>query len=580
MRNIFSIIFFVLMSTFSIAQRPEVTDSLEWDVTVTGNRIIMLNDANKIGVSPDIRENILEIPPIQYSIIPTRKNVTIPLKPITPAKVNIDNKLQKLYRGYLKAGYGLYFTPLVDFYYTDGRSKKGTFGFGYNHLSSAGGVSADDSIPDHFSDNKADLWGKWFFSKNALTAGVNWERNLWNFYGFDPEIYSGVQVDSITQRLNTFSGRIGLESFFKDSTDINYEGDLSVRSTKDLFDGEETNVDVKVHGSRFMNAEFIDGWLGINYNQFISMRPDTVQNKLVKNDFDNAIVSAVGTATSEMENFRLIVGMGLYNDARGEQPFHFYPMADARYIIADGLIVPFAGIKGGLTPVNYYSLTRVNPFIETFSELRNLNNKMEVYGGVSGALSSTASFDLSVNYNKYVDFAYFVNDSVFSPGNAFKVVYDKLDVLDFKGTLTYRAGEKWNVQLTGDYYQYTTYDERQAWHQPDIKFGFNGEYNLDNKFIISSQIAYVGRRWIKTNAQQITEHAGEVEGLGIAPNTAPFIYRLEGFMDANLKVEYRYNRRLSGWVQFNNMLATRYQRFNAYPVQRFNAMMGFTYGFF
>lgn len=583
MKKGLSILWVVLMTVLSmplLAQRPEVSDSLEWDVTVTGNRIIKLNDANKLSTTPEVKENIIEIPAIKYTILPTRKNVNIPLKPIAPAKVNIEAKLERLYRGYLKAGYGLYFTPLIDLYYTDGRSKKGTFGFGYNHLSTAGGVSADDSIPDHFSDNKADIWGKWFFTKNALTAGAKWERNLWNYYGFNPEKYQGLEMDSIRQRLNTFSGRVGLESFFRDSTDINYEGDFAIRSTKDLFDGEETNVDVKVHGSQFMDESLIDGYFGVNYNQFISMRPDTVQNKLVKSDFDNAIVHLGGTATTEMENFRLIVGADLYNDARSGQNFHFYPKADARYIIADGLVVPFAGVKGGLTPTTYYSLTRVNPFVVPYAELRNLNNKMEVYGGVSGAISSTASFDVSVNYNKYDDFAYFINDSLFSPGNMFTIAYDNLDVLDFRGTLSFRRGEKWNIQLTGDYYKYTTYDEQYAWHQPDIKIGFNGEYNLDDKIVVSSQIYYMGRRWVKTNADHITEHAGGYVGEGIAPFSPPYIYKLEGFIDANLKAEYRYNKRLSGWLQFNNMLATKYQRFNAYPVQRFNAMMGFTYAFF
>ena len=58
-----------------------------------------------------------------------------------------------------------------------------------------------------------------------------------------------------------------------------------------------------------------------------------------------------------------------------------------------------------------------------------------------------------------------------------------------------------------------------------------------------------------------------------------YTINLNGYLDANLNIEYRYNKRLSGWLRFNNMLATRYAFWALYPVQRFNAMMGATYSF-
>jgi hypothetical protein len=51
---------------------------------------------------------------------------------------------------------------------------------------------------------------------------------------------------------------------------------------------------------------------------------------------------------------------------------------------------------------------------------------------------------------------------------------------------------------------------------------------------------------------------------------------LKGYVDANLGFEYRY-KQLSGFVQFNNIAAAKYQRWNYYPSQRFNFMIGLTY---
>jgi hypothetical protein len=53
-----------------------------------------------------------------------------------------------------------------------------------------------------------------------------------------------------------------------------------------------------------------------------------------------------------------------------------------------------------------------------------------------------------------------------------------------------------------------------------------------------------------------------------------------GFIaDANLGVEYRYNKRISLFVNFNNFAAQRYQRWLGYPVQSFQFMMGATFRF-
>jgi hypothetical protein len=44
-------------------------------------------------------------------------------------------------------------------------------------------------------------------------------------------------------------------------------------------------------------------------------------------------------------------------------------------------------------------------------------------------------------------------------------------------------------------------------------------------------------------------------------------------------VEYRYNKRLSAWVQLNNAFGLKYQRWGTYPVQQVMATLGATYAF-
>ena len=63
----------------------------------------------------------------------------------------------------------------------------------------------------------------------------------------------------------------------------------------------------------------------------------------------------------------------------------------------------------------------------------------------------------------------------------------------------------------------------------------------------------------------------------LAPDDTPVDL---GFIaDANLHLEYRYNSRFSAFLQFNNLAAQRYKRWNRYPVQGFQVMGGITFGF-
>jgi hypothetical protein len=177
---------------------------------------------------------------------------------------------------------------------------------------------------------------------------------------------------------------------------------------------------------------------------------------------------------------------------------------------------------------------------------------------------------VGVNHFTWANFAYFVNDSIASVGNRFAVVYDDLKALNVHGELAVYSGEKWKANIRGDYFHYTPGREARPWHQPELKIMASGQYNMSNKLIVGMDLFYLGTRWAKSNVA--------VEGID-PQEDGTYHVELKGFLDANLKVEYRYNKRLSGWVQMHNALASRYQRWNAFNNQRFLGLMGATYAF-
>ncbi|MCC6599197.1 MAG: hypothetical protein IT223_00820 [Crocinitomicaceae bacterium] len=241
---------FVLVAVMmTLGATAQIDSTLTQSAEFEGERRIFLRDANKLSTNPLVKEQVSEMTSIKYTTLPTRKIATIEPQLIKAAKINVDEKLGKLYKGYVKAGYGTFFTPIGDFFYTDGRSKNGTFGVHYQHLSSAGGVTPNDkdSIPDNFSDNKAEIWGKYFFQKSMIQGGFNWERNVYHWYGIDNNLFdasdSRVKMDQLKQRLNTFGGNASYQTYHRDTSELNYRFDLAIRGTNDLFKGRETNID-------------------------------------------------------------------------------------------------------------------------------------------------------------------------------------------------------------------------------------------------------------------------------------------------------------------------------------------------
>lgn len=549
-------------STCALAQG----DSLEMDLTIVGDLDLFLRDAKKLQTSPELKESLVELPSISYTLIPNKQQVEIVTKPIKPAKVTVEPPISKLYKGYVRGGFGVYRTPLLDLYYMDDRSRDGSWGAQFHHLSSAGGTALEDTIPDGFSNNSASIWGRKYLKKHSIEGALDYDRDVVNYFGFDPQIYWDTPVDNLEQIFSNVQGNLALKSYYRDSSKFNYAGEVSFRNFKDAREGVENNVNFDFNGRKYKDTELYSLDVGINYNNFQYLRLSDGDEL----NQDNVIIRIQPLASTRAKNFLVKFGMSLIVDTQSDRPIHVYPIAEAAYSLLDDLFIPYVGVRGNLEQNTYRSITLNNPFVLTDVELQNTNQKYQLYGGIRGTLSSSTSFNVSTSYTKNEDFLYFVNDSAFSSGNKFFALYDDLSVFQLHGEVSVNTQDNFRFQLSGDYNLYETGFEAYAWYQPTTRFTLTSSYNLQDKLIVSMDLFSEGKRKAKSLVQ-VRE--------GTLENDGSYTVDLKAYLDANLGVEYRYTKRLSAFVQLNNFLAARYQRLNQYNIQRFNAMMGATYSF-
>jgi hypothetical protein len=269
-------------------------------------------------------------------------------------------------------------------------------------------------------------------------------------------------------------------------------------------------------------------------------------------------------------NLRVKVGMGLWLDARSDRSFRFYPVAEAAYSILDDMFVPYVGVEGNAVLNTYKSITQDNPYVLSDFNVKNTNRRLEAYGGIRGTLTSSTSFNARVSFTEYEDFLYFVNDSTNGPGNRFFALYDGLSVFTLRGEVAISNSKDFRMLARGEYFLYTPATQAFAWYQPTTKVTLSSQYNLGDKFLVNLDAHTVGQR---RALSQVQDRDSELQEDG------NYYVKLKAYADISLGVEYRYTNRISAWERFNNLLFAKYQEWNQYNVQRFNAMMGATYSF-
>jgi hypothetical protein len=513
-----------------------------------------IKDAIKFSDLPEIQDSVKRISNISYGITSRPVFSKYEVQPIEPARLQ-NEPLPKLYRSLLKLGYGpLYNMPYGEFHIANTRSRDNSFGARLKHFSSTGHLR--DYGYSGFSDNLAGVFGKRFYKKHTLSGDVNYERNVVHYYGYDTSVYKNDDTKFTRQRYQLIEPRIRLTSHFSDSTHVNHNIGLGFYNLTNLHKESENNIRLDAAGSMFINKEKLN----------IGLLTDFYNHKQGHDTINDLIVSLSPSFEAHGAKWHAELGVsGTLDNFGNVSRFYFYPLLNLQYDIYEGILVPYAGVSGGLQKNSLRSLSRENMFIDTTIRYRNTNNKLNAFGGFRGNLSSNTSYDARVTYSQYDSLHFFVIDySGANRYNRFNVIYDNATLLNVTGEVKYRHTEKIHFIAKGNYYMYQTQNLERAYHKPDFDMTYSFIYNLKSKFIIRTDLFIMGNQWRRI----------ELFGPGKPVVKSEL---LQGWADVNLEAEYRYSKMLSFFARFNNIANQRYYRWDSYPVQRFNFMVGLTF---
>ncbi|MEM7161237.1 MAG: hypothetical protein AAF487_02240 [Bacteroidota bacterium] len=542
----------------------------------------------KIAEQPKTIDSTFLTQELSYQLIPRRAFSEFKPTVLTPAKIEIKPKAPKLYKAYTKLGIGTFTTPLAQLYYNSMRTNKGAWGFSYDHLSSAGGVS--NAPQSRFSDNAIDFWGRAFLRKHVAEGKFGWNRNHNHFYGMDLT-NSDLEIpdEDIEQTFNEFGGGVGIKTYHRDSTKISYAANLNGYYLTAREETKETHIAIdgwvnKREGDYIFE---IGGELISNNYQSLSNRAlnylDTTGGTMVQSQIENTyfIFTAKPKIRADVGNLQADVGLDINYENQISGEFKFYPQAFVSYELFDGIIVPYIHYTGGLERNTYNSLRKDNPFLlnsiafddELFDldpDLRNTNNRFDLNGGIKARFSNTLSLSGNVRVHRFKDLPMFVNDTTYSNENRFGVIYDDGRLLGISGQIAYRYNEFLNLTAGLELQDFNMDNEEEAWHRPETKFTAGVIFDYNDKLVAKFDAYMIGKRFVKSLLP-----IEDQEPL----NDGSYKTTVDAYFDASLSAEYRYTKRLSAFLELNNITGGRYERWYRYRTQPFQVMGGISYSF-
>ncbi len=513
-----------------------------------------IKDAIKFSDLPEIKDSVKRMDNLKYGITSTPLFPKYQVQTIDAAKLQ-NESLPKLYQSLLKVGYGPFYNmPYGEFWLGSNRGRDNSYGAHLKHFSST--THLRDVGYGGFSDNAINVFGKKFYKKHTLNADFNYERNVVHYYGYDTTLNKLNDKKYTRQRYQLLEPKLQLLSHYTDSTHVNHNIQLSYYNLQNLHRETENNIKLNATGNLFVNKEKLN----------INFLTDFYNHKQSNDTLNNLIMSINPSFEANGNKWHADIGLTGTIDNFIKTRFYFYPQLNLHYDVYENMIIPYVGANGGLIKNSLRSLSKENPFVDTTIHYANTNNKISLFGGLRGHLSSNTSYDGKVSYSQY-DSLYFYSIDYSGANqiyNRFNVLYDNASLVNVSGQLKHQLKEKLNLIAKGNYYLYKTKNLTRAYHKPDFDLTFSGIYNLQSKIIVRADLFILGSQWAYT---QVTDN-------GVS-NLKP--KQIKGWADLNLEGEYRYSKMLSFFARFNNIAGQRYYRWERYPSQRFNFMLGVTF---
>ena len=528
-----------LLPISGIAQKDTLKKTSTIDINSSYKPV--LRNAVKINLSATHLNADTTAPNLTYNIPPQNLFYSYQPIPLKPLALQQDTNLYLGLRNYVKVGYGNFATPYVSAGFSFGDGKKFLANVYADYISSKGKLLYQDYSRLHLK-----AAGSYFLPTNEVYATVDAKLNENFLYGYDTSIYKYSKKD-VRQQFQNFSAKIGIRNTKTGEYGINYNPSLQVSSFINVNKLAETSfiltapvekqfgeaftfkVEAKADVTAYTTKNLVPNNIKINNNVF-QVAPSLV--------FSTPRFSINGGITPTWDNGKFI----------------WLPNVFAEAYIKENVFAFQAGWVGRYIKNTYRNLAEINPYLKTLTAQLN-TKEIEYYGGIKGTLGKHFNFNAKAGYVTYENLPFFINDTA-TDGKAF-VISNESRVKNFKvhGDVSYVSKEKFTVTAGITYNGYVLMkNNAKAWNTIPMEFTSSLRWWAFKQVLLKADFyAYSGSFYLdKGNVAK-----------AFKPGS-----------DLSAGIEFKINKTFSAWMDVNNILNNKYQRWHNYEVYGLNLMGG------
>jgi len=235
------------------------------------------------------------------------------------------------------------------------------------------------------------------------------------------------------------------------------------------------------------------------------------------------------------DNFKINIGAKLgFNNGTAV----ILPNVEGSYNLLSDKLAIFLGAKGDIEKQNFRLLANENPYLVNNITIRNASNT-EIYAGIKGQ-AGALSFRIDGSHRSIDNLAMYLTNRDSIP--KFNVIYDTARLISFGGELNYSIKD--NIILKAAIKQriYSLNNELRAWHLPSFTAMFGISYTKNK---------------LHLNLDVNTEN-----GVPYLASEGPL--NLDPLIELNIGSRYSITKQIEAFIQLNNLLNNKRQRWQYY----------------
>ena len=456
---------------------------------------------------------------------------SLPLRPLALGKDSVILP----FGNYVKLGFGNLNTIYFDAGFGGLKGANYETAFHLHHLSQKGNIENQKT-----ATSGLEAEGTYHSARNDWHAKLTWNRNQLGYYGYDHNVYEYNNRDSVNQVFNLIRVMADMQPAVGEFRKFSYNPGINFSSYSDIHSASETSFGFNL--PFYYNVDSIQFTLGVSgvFTQY-NVSPFISEN--------NNIVQINPGLRFNQNGFG---GHVFIRPTVGKNNSYLLPDIMARYQIPNSQFIISAGWNAQLRRNTYEELSRYNPFMfNRFNVVQTRAN--EVFGSIQTNLGNHVNFGARLSWWQYRHLPLFLNDTF--DQKQFYIVHDgKVNAISFQANVRYQVNTTFSLGMNAMFNGFTTTDEQEAWHEPAVRLGADFLLRPIPQLNINAYLAVL-------------------DGIK-AYNIYNQVVNTRGVFDLGAGVEYSFIPRLSAFIQMNNILNNRYERWLGQPSYGFNIYGG------